>query len=203
MRRRLVLYLYSGKNILGCFLALLGLILHFIGLDRFWLLVVVGLYLIGALLVPSPSRTPELHPEFDAADVEKTLKQVLTRVMGRVPDDIFGKIQAIENAIQLILPRVGEFGPGSKDLFILRRTATDYLPDALERYLKLPRAYATVHPIREGKTARQLLADQLDLLLSQMNEIAIAVNKHDADKLLAHGRFLEQRFGRKDLTLEQ
>jgi hypothetical protein len=202
MRRRLVLYLYSGKNILGCFLALLGVVLHLIGLERFWWLVVIGLYLIGALLVPSPTRTPELHREFDAADVEKTLKQVLTRVMGRVPDDIFGKIQAIENAIQLILPRVGEFGPGSKDLFILQRTATDYLPDALESYLRLPRAYATVHPIREGKTARQLLADQLDLLLSQMNEIAIAVNKHDADKLLAHGRFLEERFGRKDLSLD-
>jgi hypothetical protein len=83
----------------------------------------------------------------------------------------------------------------------LQRTVTDYLPGALEPFLRLPRAYATVHPIKDGKTAKQILAGQLDLLQGEMNEISDAVNKNDTDKLLTQARFLEERFGQKDLTL--
>ena len=84
---------------------------------------------------------------------------------------------------------------------MLTRIATDYLPTALGAYINLPRRYATEHPISEGKTAHRVLVEQLDLLVHQLNEIAVAVNKNDTDKLLAHGRFLEERFGRGDLSL--
>jgi hypothetical protein len=34
-----------------------------------------------------------------------------------------------------------------------------------------------------------------------MDAIADAVNKNDTDRLLAHGRFLEERFGKQDLSI--
>ena len=48
------LYLYSRKNIVACLLALVGLGLFFTGLiGAVWPAVVIGLYLIGALVTPN------------------------------------------------------------------------------------------------------------------------------------------------------
>jgi hypothetical protein len=61
--------------------------------------------------------------------------------------------------------------------------------------LSLPREFATQHPVQEGKTPKEILLDQLVLLESQMREVADAVNRNDANRLLIQGRFLEDRFG--------
>ena len=78
---------------------------------------------------------------------------------------------------------------------------TDYLPSTLQAYLNLPRAYATVHRFSDGRTAAQVLIDQLTLLDKKLGDVADAVNKNDADALLANGRFLEDRFGGSDLKV--
>ena len=102
----------------------------------------------------------------------------------------------IRQIILGILPRSGNLPPGSPQLFIIERTATDYLPTSLQAYLNLPRAYATRRPVQDGKTAKEVLLDQLTLLETKMNEVADDVHRNDSDRLLAHGRFLEERFGR-------
>jgi hypothetical protein len=48
-----------------------------------------------------------------------------------------------------------------------RATALDYLLATLQNHLDLPRAYATLHPVKDGKTAHRLLLDQLELLDSK------------------------------------
>ena len=50
-------------------------------------------------------------------------------------------------------------------------------------------------PIENGKTSLMLLIDQLDLLGATMDEIFDAVVRVDADALIAHGRFLQEKFG--------
>ncbi len=199
---RVALYLTSTRNIIGCLLALLGLILFFAGvIDRLWPLVVVALYVIGVLIAPG-RRTYDLREVFDAKDVRKALEALLRRIHRNVPSDVEAKVQGIAATIEGILPRAGELAAGSEQLFILQRTATDYLPTSLESYLDLPRAYATVVPVRGSKTAKQLLVEQLDLLQQQMDEVADAVAKSDVNRLLAQGRFLEERFAsRPDLSL--
>ena len=72
----------------------------------------------------------------------------------------------------------------------------------MQVYLNLPRGYAPLHPVQDGKTPRQVLLEQLTLLESKMNEVADDVHQYDADRLLANGRFLEERFGRSALSLE-
>jgi hypothetical protein len=47
----------------------------------------------------------------------------------------------------------------------------------------------------DGRTALQVLKDQLGLLDSKMDEIAGDVQRQDIDRLLANGRFLEDHFG--------
>ena len=112
------------------------------------------------------------------------------------------KVQSIRQIIDGILPRSGNLPPGSPELYIIERTATDYLPTTLQLYLNLPRAYATLHPVQNGKTPKQVVLDQLTLLEGKMNEVAEDVQRNDADRLLTNGRFLEERFGRSPLSLE-
>jgi hypothetical protein len=203
MRQRLLMYLYSTKNIVGSLLALVGLLLFFTGVvGALWPLVVVGLYLIGALVAPGTSSI-DLRSGFDPNDVRRALDQEVRQVSGRVPADVLAKVQNIQQIILGILPRTGTLPPGSPELFVVQRTAMDYLPTALESYVNLPRAYATLHPVQDGKTAKQVLLDQLALLESKMNEVADDVHRNDTDRLLANGRFLEERFGGSALSLPE
>jgi len=202
MNQGLLKYLYSTKNILGSVLALVGLVLFFTGIiGPLWPVIVVGLYLIGALVAPG-TPSIDLRSGFDPNDVRKALDNEVRIVNGRVPADVLAKVQSIQQIILGILPRSGALPAGSPELFVVQRTATDYLPTALESYLNLPRAYATLHPVQDGKTPKQVLLDQLTLLESKMTEVADDVHRNDTDRLLANGRFLEERFGRSPLSLE-
>jgi hypothetical protein len=202
MQQRILKYLYSTKNIVGSLLAVVGLVLFFTGVvGALWPVIVIGLYLIGVLVTPG-TATVDLRSGFDADDVRKALDHEAHVVSGRVPADVFAKVQSIQQIILGILPRSGALPPGSPELFVVERTATDYLPTALESYLNLPRAYATLHPVQDGKTPKQLLMAQLTLLESKMSEVADDVHHNDTDRLLANGRFLEERFGRSALSLD-
>jgi hypothetical protein len=74
-------------------------------------------------------------------------------------------------------------------------TATDYLPEAVGGYLRLPRQFADSRPVDRGKTSLMILIDQLDLLAATMDKVFDAVCRADADALVAHGRFLAEKFG--------
>jgi hypothetical protein len=198
-------YLYSGKNIIGSTLALFGLLLFFTGVitSFFWPFVVVGMYGIGALLAPGPPKVALSGTSFDPDSIRKSLQRTLSIASGKLSPDLQAKLQDIADTIMGILPHYADFPAGSPDLFVVGRTATDYLPSALQAYLNLPRAYATLHKMQNGKTADEVLSDQLTLLGSKMDEVADAVHKKDSDALMANGRFLEEKFGASPLALPQ
>jgi hypothetical protein len=52
--------------------------------------------------------------------------------------------------------------------------------------------------LKGGKTARDLLLDQLAVLDDQMKEVVGNVARGDADALLANGQFLEAKFRERD-----
>ena len=198
-------YLYSGKNIAGCTLALFGLLLFFTGriTSAFWPFVVAAMYGIGALLAPGPPKVGLSATTFDPDSIRRSLQRQLHTASTKLPPPLEAKLQGIADTIMGILPYYGSFPPGSPDLLVVGRTATDYLPSALQAYLNLPRAYATLHRMPNGKTADEVLSDQLSLLSSKMNLVAEAVHKKDSDALLANGRFLEETFGASPLALPQ
>jgi hypothetical protein len=122
-------------------------------------------------------------------------------VRGKVHPSVEERVHRIANTIRATLPRADALGPGSTQAHSLVQTATDYLPEALGTYLKLPRDYAEQHPVSGGKTALQLLCDQLDLLDARMQEVFTAVCQSDADALVSHGRFLQEKFAPGSLDL--
>lgn len=195
-------YLYSRKNIVGSVLALVGLVVSLTGIiGVLWPVIVVGLYVIGVLLTPG-NKQIDLSTGFDPNDVKNALDTQVRIITGRVPPEVMAKVLKIRQIIVGILPSSGSLAPGSPELFIVERTAADYLPTSLEAYLKLPRTYATLHATRDGKTPKEILLDQLTLLESKMNEVADDVHRNDTDRLLANGRFLQERFGRSPLSLK-
>ena len=125
---------------------------------------------------------------------------------GNAPPVVISRVVRIARTIHQTLPRLSELGLGSQDGYSLMATATDYLPEAVGGYLRLPREWADTRPIDGNKTSLMVLIEQLELLGVTMDKIFDAANRADAQALIAHGRFLEAKFGHSstggpDLTL--
>jgi hypothetical protein len=200
-RQRVFLYLYSAPNIVGSVLGILGLILFFAGvIQSFWFPIVLGLYGIGALATPK-NRTYDLRlrNQLTADEIREDLENLVRSIQKRVSGDILAKVESIKDSILEILPGIVDVNSSDYDIYTIRQTALDYLPETLGNYLSLPPAFRTLHPVRDGKTAKQLLSEQLDLLDQQMKEIVHDFFRNDTQRLMAHGRFLEEKFRKTNL----
>ncbi len=114
---------------------------------------------------------------------------------GKVPGVVLSRLLRVTRIVRQTLPRLANLGLGSAQGFSVMATATDYLPVALGNYLRLPRDWADSRPIANGKSSVMLLVDQLDLLGSTMDKVYDAVCRADAQAIIVHGAFLEQKFG--------
>ena len=191
------MYLYSTPNMVGTLMGLGGLGLYFLGIiHAFWLPIVGGLYGIGVLLTPkNPTNELTLRNQFTAVDIRNELEALLRKVRRRVPKEAFEKALSIRNTILTVLPQINDLSSSDYNIYLIQQTALDYLPAALESFINLPRAYANYQPIKDGKTARQLLLEQLDLLDREVKEVVQDIYKNDTSQLVAHGQFLKDKFG--------
>ncbi|HOB05383.1 MAG TPA: hypothetical protein PKM36_08960 [Propionibacteriaceae bacterium] len=113
----------------------------------------------------------------------------------RVPVPVLSRVHRVTKRLREILPRMRNAGLDSADEYSMIATATSYLPESLETYIRLPRDWADTRPIEGGKTSLLLLVDQLDLLGATVDKMYDAVLQNDANALITHGRFLQQKFG--------
>jgi len=199
---RLLLWFYGSANITGCAVALAGPLLLFLGLiDRGWLLITAGLYGVGYLL---GGRAPALERHIEhSLSVEQTLDrldELIRRASPHLAEDMRRSLASIRSSVAEVLPRLlGSQGSGGGDaLFTVRETVLNYLPQTLANYVALPAAFRASHVLAEGKTARQLLLEQLALLDGQLKEVVAHVASSDAQALMANGAFLRQRFQQPD-----
>ncbi|WP_433009649.1 hypothetical protein [Kribbella sp. CA-294648] len=148
--------------------------------------------LTGRKAEPEPVPVPRA-PTTD--DLEKSLVRVEQLVAdGAVPAVVASRVNRVVRIVRETIPRLGNLG-GSAQAYSVMATATDYLPEAIGGYLRLPRQWADSRPVDRGKTSLMILIDQLDLLGSTMDKVFDAVNRADAAALIAHGRFLQEKFG--------
>ena len=145
------------------------------------------------------------------APTEQDILAALNRVNamlreGNAPPVVTSRVVRIARTIHQTLPRLSQLGLGSQESYSVVATATDYLPEAVGGYLRLPRDWADTRPIDGHKTALMILIEQLEVLGATMDKIFDAANRADAQALIAHGRFLDAKFGHSssggpDLTL--
>lgn len=112
-----------------------------------------------------------------------------------LPIDVQVRVEQIRRKVDVLLSYASRFPPFSKELYLVRQTASEYLPRTVDAYLALSPVDADRVVTASGKTALQELKDQLDLLDSKLNDIAEDLQRQDVDRLLANRRFLEERFG--------
>lgn len=203
--KRIEPFLYSRKNIAGSLLGIGGLALIFLGVTSgvIGLAVVAGLYGIGYLVVP-PERglAVTLFGTQDTHDITDGLTRLLGSIRNRVADDVYNEVGSICRSIVETLPQNGTgIDPADPNVNLIRQTALNYLPQALDAYLAIPRMYAEGRKVQDSKTPHDILMDQLNLMDSKMKEMANAIAQNDTELLLANARFVQERFASSSLQL--
>ena len=200
---RLRLFLYSTRNIVGCLLAIGGLGLFFGGvIQAYWWAIVAGLYGVGMLGWPhsdlaGTAERAELSTEMSAQQV----RGLIDSVAQGLPRESLDCLHGIQGTLNELLPRLQELRDrgiiSSKDSFTVVETVRRYLPDTLAAYLRLPKFYAQMQALADGRTAAQTLLDQLRVLDTSLKDIAKSAFAGDAETLVTNGQFLQSKFSEK------
>src|SRR5215475_7127473 len=114
--RRVLLFLYSTPNIVGSVFGLAGLGLFFGGvIKKYWLFIVVGLYVAGLLLTPKNKAVElTLQSELTADDIHTSLETLMVKIRPRVPKEIFAQVERIREAIFALLPKIADVNSGDR-----------------------------------------------------------------------------------------
>jgi hypothetical protein len=171
------------------------------------IVVAAPVYAAGHLAVRAFRRKrADAHPDPIAGDDDAatlaSLDELLTSIHGRVPPTVESRVQRVARTVRQTIPRLDQLGTGSAQAHSVLRTATSYLPEAVAAYMRLPRDFADRRPVSGGKTSLTILCDQLDLLGSKMDDLFDAACRADADALIAHGRFLAEKFSSGAIALD-
>lgn len=142
---------------------------------------------------PEPTPVPRAPSTDDLLAALVRVEELVAD--GAVPAVVAHRVSRVVRIVRETIPRLANLGTGSPQAYSVMATATDYLPEAISGYLRLPRQWADSRPVDRGKTSLMILIDQLDLLGATMDKVADAVNRADAAALVAHGRFLAEKFG--------
>jgi len=199
--QRVLRFLTSRKNIGACLLALGGAALLALGLVNAVVGVplIAALYALGYFLIrPEQGLKLTFFDERDAQQIRQGLNDLTYSLRFRVSDNVLAAVEDASRSLQLTMPVEGAAGLSAIDptVMLIRQTALHYLPQALEAYLALPRIYAERVPVQDGKTAEDVLIEQLQLISQKMKETSQAMFQNDADRLLSNARFLQERFAR-------
>jgi hypothetical protein len=204
----LVVLVLSGMALVG---ALVGLL----SLGWPWLLIAAGVWLFwhedgprrrygkharrawgGPRPISSAASARQAQPAATAPTSAAAAARPAAPPQPELPIDVQVKVEQIRRKVEVLLGYADRFPPFSQDLFLVRQTASEYLPRTIEAFLRLPEPSRTAAlGGADGRTPLQELTTQLDLLDAKLDEIARDLQRQDLDRLLANRRFLEERFG--------
>ena len=154
-----------------------------------------GATAVGAATVTAGSRIerPRLIEDGDPrtrAEVLAVLDRLVANVRGLVPESDVATVRRIRDSAALALPTTdGPLDLTNHETWLLRQMCIDYVPGALEHFLALPSDLAS-EPLLDGRTARQVLDEQLALIESRLDEMAARSYRSEAGGLLDHARFV-------------
>ena len=204
---RLGRWLESGKNIVGCVLAVVAIILEVtVGLGAFWPVIVVAAYAVGALLWPRDrlNLTLALGESASADDLKAqlaSLRKTMSTQSGRLGDDIVKPLGALLDILDEIVSKWDDLLVAPEQSHVVQQMIVDYLPTSLQTYLNIPATYALTARVAGKKSAHDELVDQLTLLTTEAEKIRAAVYSKDLDALGDQSRFLQEKFGKSSLDL--
>jgi hypothetical protein len=191
-------FLGSPGHVVGALFGIAGIVMLNLGLISGLLAagVIVGLYATGYFLASRPAIAENIGalPAKDSDRIAAGLDQMLATIRKRVAPDIYATVVSTRDAIVYTLDHTGDMQT-DPDIYAVRQTAMTYLPEALSKYMSLPRVYAERQIIENGKTSHDILLDQLRLMETKVHEVADSVIERSSQRLVTHGRFIADRFG--------
>ncbi len=170
-------------------------------------------YLVGFVAVGLWAGFPSLRPPAwesltftDQGDARESMGRALSAIRQLVQDNPQQRLSAalqrqvldLCGALDGLLAQ-WERSRGALSLqesFHARHIAISYLPEALKTYLSIPASFASTRPLRDGRTAQDILVSTLDELQRKVRELADDLAGQDAHAFLAHSQFLHDKFGR-------
>jgi hypothetical protein len=208
-------FLSSPANLTGLGLASLAMLARLTGvIDAFWLLIVAGSYGLGwqmgrlafsrtlnALEEGEARVGPVARTEAEREDIDESLNQIMMMVTEN-RDGMFD--HALQRSITELCARIRsliermEASAGFisvEDAYSAKRIALDYLPGLIASFVAIPRDFAARKVLADGKTARQLLNENLAVLQRKVAEMADDLAAQDARSFLNHAGFLKEKFG--------
>jgi hypothetical protein len=128
-------------------------------------------------------------------EVLAVVDRIIAKAHGWVPESIEATLHRIRDRASLALPATdGPLDLTDHDTWQVRQICIDYLPRALDHYIALPSDLAT-EPLLDGRSARQVLDDQLALIDRRLDEVATRSYRREAAGLLSHARFVADSLG--------
>ncbi|NCP98389.1 hypothetical protein GW796_00750 [archaeon] len=201
-------FLLSNKNIIGCDLAsiVLVLVLAFVGVIKtLWLPIAIMSYIFGYIAIPAEKEINFFHIKGEnlndyigfVSKMQKTVNE-----SNKLPNEaksIFSSIS--KNAIELLtfLQKDNQNYSFNEDMRNLTSIFDAYLPKIINQYERFPSSYANDVKASNGKTAKTMLIEQLEILEKQVQEISYGMYENDMTALKANGYFLKSKFSQNNL----
>lgn len=195
-------YLFSTRNLAGLAAgSLAGAATAAVPGAPIWPLAAVGAYGLGAALIPGRRKRtarPSQQPRRQWTAHE--LQAHLGWPQHDLPAGAVLALGDITNALPEILQRWRVVSSVPQTAHDVSMVVLEWVPDALERYRRLP-ADVRASPNSEGRTAHDLLIDQLSLIADRLICIRDAAYAADLRELDVQGRMLQDKFGPNPLDL--
>lgn len=199
-------FIFSNKNIVGLVCASLIVGLGFLGVVKHgWLAVALIAYVFGYLVGPKEKEVIFYHVKGESmADYIGFLQKFLRNSLDspKLPIEAKEVLQSItKNAVELLTFLQGKdtVDDTSEEMINLKSIFDTYLPNLINQFSRLPSEYANNVKTSSGKTAKEMLVEQLTLLENKIQEISYGIYEDDVTALKVNGRFLKEKFESNDL----
>lgn len=125
-----------------------------------------------------------------STEILAILDRLIANVAPSVTEADVATLQRIRAKAALALPANDErLDLTDHDMWLLRQICIDYVPRAMDHYLALP-AKLSSEPVLDGRSARQVLDEQLALIETRLGDMATRSYQREAGDLLTHARFV-------------
>jgi len=146
-----------------------------------------------------PHEDPKDQPEALLSAVFDLVREV-NRDAGKLPGEAVVVARRVLDVLRELVETSTDRELDVRAVVAIRGFLEDYLPTTLRAYLALDED--TVDVVRpSGRTPKQSLIEQLDVLWGSAMDLLDASRAHDADALMAQGSFLQTKFTGSDLDL--
>jgi hypothetical protein len=199
-------FLFSNKNMTGLGFATVIIVLAMLGLLKaFWFPITMIAYAFGYVVGPAEKTIKFIHMKGEnLTDYVGFVEKVKGNISqsSKLPEDAKAVVVSLTTtAVELIsfLKDKENFDEYSDDFMSFKNIFDTYLPKLINQYEKLPVKYATQIKTSNGKTAKEMLMEQLKLMDKQVTEISYGMYENDVTALKVNGRFLKQKFSQANL----